>query len=838
VDDVNSGRAYIKTWKEKVRIGSNEMLLPIIWYMDSAVTGQYDQLPLTALQFTIGILKKETRDKPWAWRSVGYVPKLRSEESDGNELFANSGHMDALRSSLRRGLEPDDDSISDMSQSGTDSSNSSDALEDRTGLPAGVRLPQVNAKTRQTQQDFHAIISFILHGCGYIAMQDNGFDWRLQYKNTTTHVQFVMFTLMLKGDTQEHDKHCGKFGSRTGNVGCLCRYCCCPTEASDDPKASFPMKTPEMIRRAIQKQQWDKLNGWSQHAIKNAWYDVVFGSHNKRGIHGACPSEMLHGLLLGWFLYCRNTFFDQTGYDSRAASTVNALASRYGHMLQRQSDRDKSRTNFSKGISKGKLMAKEYSGLLLVLLVVLRSTKGRECLMTQRGAKDFFGTQEQVADWIMLLESLIQWEVWLRQPSMKTSEIHRAKRKHKFMMALFKKIVRRQEGMGLKITKFHVILHLVEDILDFGVPTVFDTGSNEMAHKQYKSSAKQTQKNAKYFEHQTAIRCIENLAAIFGCLEIEEKATPWMYHWNYGDCESQSSTKSNDCTSTVNNPNNDASSSSVYGDGSEKCSKSGVLQEKYSGTDSLEEDSSSGLDEVSCKVINTGTVFILELDEDYEGFYKYVPYKSRSKSSKKKTLYDPQLSTFIGTQVLENIPEWETIKGFSEHKRNGQIFRAHPNFLGKEWFDWVLIDWGPEWGTQPAHIWTFLDLNELPAGTNFIIGNTGMRLEKPGIYAVVESAYVNTNPNEIEQSTLLIPICKEVNNLLPLERKFYLVDVDTFEAPTCVVPDIGGEANAFFRLLPKKEWLSTFVSWLNAPYEEIEELDTEEEDDDDLDNSN
>jgi hypothetical protein len=66
VNDINTGRAFIQTWKAKVRIGSNQMLLPIIWYIDGAVTGQYDHLPLTALQFTLGIFKQKTRDKPWA----------------------------------------------------------------------------------------------------------------------------------------------------------------------------------------------------------------------------------------------------------------------------------------------------------------------------------------------------------------------------------------------------------------------------------------------------------------------------------------------------------------------------------------------------------------------------------------------------------------------------------------------------------------------------------------------------------------------------------------------------------------------------------------------------
>ena len=57
-------------------------------------------------------------------------------------------------------------------------------------------------------------------------------------------------------------------------------------------------------------------------------------------------------------------------------------------------------------------------------------------------------------------------------------------------MYFIKKICKRTEGMGLKITKFHCIMHLADDILNFGVPMECDTGSNESAHKTEKKAAK------------------------------------------------------------------------------------------------------------------------------------------------------------------------------------------------------------------------------------------------------------------------------------------------------------------------------------------------------------
>jgi len=46
--------------------------------------------------------------------------------------------------------------------------------------------------------------------------------------------------------------------------------------------------------------------------------------------------------------------------------------------------------------------------------------------------------------------------------------------------------------------------------------------------------------------------------------------------------------------------------------------------------------------------------------------------------------------------------------------------------------------------------------------------------------------------------------------------KFCLADVDTFEEPCVVVPNIGGPDNGCFWLKPKARWLKLFIQWLRA----------------------
>ena len=53
--------------------------------------------------------------------------------------------------------------------------------------------------------------------------------------------------------------------------------------------------------------------------------------------------------------------------------------------------------------------------------------------------------------------------------------------------------------MGLKLMKFHAMIHLAVDIFMFGMPLEVDTGSNESGHKLEKIAGRLTQKNEQTF---------------------------------------------------------------------------------------------------------------------------------------------------------------------------------------------------------------------------------------------------------------------------------------------------------------------------------------------------
>lgn len=123
------------------------------------------------------------------------------------------------------------------------------------------------------------------------------------------------------------------------NVAQLCRYCKCPTAESDVLLAQYVYKTKAKILAMTQANDVVGLQLLSQQLIENnVTYALQFGTQTRRGIHGACPMEMLHATLLGIFKYVRDCLFNQMGPTSQLSKDFNSLAQQYGELLSRQSD--------------------------------------------------------------------------------------------------------------------------------------------------------------------------------------------------------------------------------------------------------------------------------------------------------------------------------------------------------------------------------------------------------------------------------------------------------------------------------------------------------------------
>ena len=200
-------------------------------------------------------------------------------------------------------------------------------------------------------------------------------------------------------------------------------------------------------------------------------------------------------------------------------------------LLTRQSDRSLPKTNFSKGIQKGKLMAKEYRGVLLVMAAVIHSTRGRQLLEKKKA----MGGEVGVTDWSRLVETLLEWESFLCLKKIRKDDVKKLKKKMIYIMYLLKNVARRYKGMGLKLMKFHALVHLVEDMLLYGTPSEYDTGSNESHHKPSKYAAKLTQRNELTFIFQSAMRLTEFLMLDLCLFEIKHQKGLWDYFGEHLD---------------------------------------------------------------------------------------------------------------------------------------------------------------------------------------------------------------------------------------------------------------------------------------------------------------
>jgi hypothetical protein len=120
--------------------------------------------------------------------------------------------------------------------------------------------------------------------------------------------------------------------------------------------------------------------------------------------------------LFGPVSTCSGLFFIQVGATS-AKDELDALG--YGGCL-RQSDRNMPKSKFNVGITGGKLMAKEYEGVLLLLATIVRSSAGRKILQdTNLGNFN----DDQIADWLLLLETLLGWVQWLKSEKMQVKHV-------------------------------------------------------------------------------------------------------------------------------------------------------------------------------------------------------------------------------------------------------------------------------------------------------------------------------------------------------------------------------------------------------------------------------
>ena len=131
---------------------------------------------------------------------------------------------------------------------------------------------------------------------------------------------------------------------------------------------------------------------------------------------------------------------------------------------------------------------------------------------------------QRLVDFIHCFELLILLENFCKQRSHNLNDLRIMKKGIPLIMDFIKKTMNRREGNGMKIIKFHLLLHLVDDIKRFGSMRNYDSCIGERHHcTEIKDPAQQTQRRKVNFEKQTALRYYDNVLISIGQREFPKE---------------------------------------------------------------------------------------------------------------------------------------------------------------------------------------------------------------------------------------------------------------------------------------------------------------------------
>lgn len=475
ISELHHGGWWAKSWKEACDCsdGSKEILVPIILYMDGISLDAHGRLTLTPLNMTLGIFNIATRRRPDAWETLYFHPDAE---------FLSSTH-----------------------------SKKAEPIHNIQNLHNGLRAALQSFKE--------------------VCEADEGIIWdELPYAGKTWKVKMKFCIAYVIGDTELHDKLCGRYGSRGNGVKQLCRHCNCPNDLSVTPRQQVLNRLwkPDDFNPSHGKEYFNEC---SHHKLNNIFHDLDFGAGNPHNIHLATPGECLHMHQLGSAKRAVESFEDfvmgridrkqrklpgnrndtkqrkLTGNRKDVHITMGQIAREFGASLTRQSDRDFPRTKYTTPIlTPTKKEGNDYAGILLCLIISMVSGKGRRELENEAHLRT-----ESIDAHIRTLELIVGMEEFLKHGYIKKKELESVQKMVIHYLNEINLNCQRSAGMGTRTIKNHLYFHLHDYIRMWGPPAGWDSAPSESHHKtEIKAPSKNTQRNASTFIQQTADRQLEN----------------------------------------------------------------------------------------------------------------------------------------------------------------------------------------------------------------------------------------------------------------------------------------------------------------------------------------
>ena len=713
IEELHHGKWWSRTWQSKCEPDSSEILVPIILYMDGISLDAHGRLTLTPLNMTLGIFNVATRAKrPDAWETIYWHP-------DKNFLSA-------------------------------DHSNTPTSQQNIQNLHNGLELALRSFKEACELQE-----GVLWDGLPYAGKIWNGVKMKFA-------IAYVV------GDTELHDRLCGRYICYNGAISKICRHCNIKTIHASLPQEQHVTQlwTPSdfvctSTRTENDKEYWKSV---SHHPIKNAFHELDFGC-NPNNIHMATPGECLHMHQLGVakravesitdFVFGRTIITEEGETKVRAKRKValealTELTRNYGAKLTRQSDRDFPRTKFTSNILQpAKKEGSDYAGILLSLVVTLSSDEGKHILTTKAAI-----TEEQIEKLIYTLELILGMEEFLKHGRISPDDIPKLKKMIDHFLTEINENLKRKKGMGTNLIKNHLYFHVPKYIELWGPPAGWDSAPNESNHKtEIKAPSKNTQKNASTFIEQTGKRITEK--------RMIERATHMF------------------------------------------------------GLDQRDKH------HAACSEKVCGSKFRITRDKNNNPIMEWEKKENNLKSHHNKDVLH-----FCCEQVLPLLST-DHVWGFTEHYRIGgedetqYLFRSTPSFMSSGgqlcnvWYDWALFDVeGDDNEGIPAQIVCLLNITSL----NIPEGEWGEKEGKPDCadgypvrtnsqYAIVRKFTTEAKRRIGNDKTKIVWTGK-------IDNQLYLFPCDSINREIAVVQNtsIHGASENFFVIRNRNDWLYNFQS--------------------------
>ena len=752
LEDLNSGWWNRETWLEVCK-QPDEILCPICFFIDGGkVTKRLSVEPVT---FTLGILKRHVRNSVDAWRTLGYIEdSLRNSEVDGTD---------------------------------------------------GATSSRCNSSAKLN--DYHSILNVILSEFKILQGMDGGMEWDLNFQGKRHKVVFKFAVQVVLGDCKGNNSLCGQFGGHSLQSEKLCRDCMVSPMESDDPEHICTFVTLDDVK---DKSKTD-LKLMSMHKIDNVFHNIYFGARGS-SIYNCTPPEPLHGVLLGTVKYLYEEF-EQT-----VPKTTLSMINKFVRALYRnhscQSEKEMpTLVSFQNGVNNcDVLTAKEqYSRLFAIFLSLHVSSvfksfstdKRKERVENPLSGSHIFQDKDPVGvatgrKWFLLLESSLTMYQWLMNDSHPPHTLRdqydnedetlvesRAQRAIRKYMHMYKDLVGQRSGHGLKITKFHQLLHYVRQIVKDGSIENIDTGICEgLAVSMYKKIAITTQKKQKTLNREIANRYLELLT----------------------------------------------------------CSEANRLSQRPLEESAIRRPVPSRTGRFK------GTRYQLSFVEDNNGNGPSGNVDLCWFSKTNTIEFPPDLCICLANRLFLNTSDGgcldhsSIVHGFTEYTdADGHIYRAHPNFRGKgEWFDWCLIQWEGIDELVPAKIITFLDFSschlmsedELDELMNWLqeegvpdvpnpINNRRISYLTKEKWVLIQSGMTAQEQGRSRsrqgrnQNTTTYMLSSEISSRFLLEENYRLLPVTSIASPAYCIPlnviDKVSNDREYLHISQKDTWAGAFL---------------------------